>query len=282
MIDAHHHLWTYNAEDYPWIPTGSPLQADFGVADLEAAAKRSGVTGSVVVQARQTLAETDWLLRLAEEGDFIRGVVGWVPLADARVGRTLDHLLDRPLLRGVRHVVQDEADGFLDGDAFNRGIEQVTRTGLVYDLLIVERQLPEAIRFVDRHPNQRFVLDHFGKPAIDNTQPDRRSDWFDQIGQLAQRPNIWCKVSGLATEVRGPAGTHGRWTPVLLRPYWDRVLEVFSPSRLLFGSDWPVALFATDYHRWVDTVHGWTDELTVSEQTAIFEDNAIEAYGLGR
>ena len=280
MIDSHHHLWTYDAADYPWIPTGSPLHADYGVGDLEAVARPHGVTGSVVVQARQTLAETDWLLDLAESGDFIRGVVGWVPLTEPGVGRTLDHLLDRPLLRSVRHVVQDEADGFLDQPDFNRGLGEVTRVGLVYDILVVERQLAETIRFVDRHPDQRFVLDHFGKPVIDNSQPDRRGDWFDQIGQLAERPNVWCKVSGLATEVRDAGGLQGDWTPALLRPYWDRLLETFGPGRLLFGSDWPVALLATDYRRWVETVQQWTGGLSDDEREAIFETNATRVYQL--
>ena len=272
MIDAHHHLWSYDAADYPWMPPGV-LRRDYGPRDLREVAAPLGVTGSIAVQARQTLAETDWLLALAASDPFLQGVVGWVPLTDPRVGQVLDHLLDSPRLRGVRHVVQDEPDGFLLATDFNRGLAEVTRTGLVYDLLIFARQLDEAIAFVGRHPEQTFVLDHIAKPTIDPAGSD--DHWHDRIGRLAERDNVWCKVSGMATEV-----TATEWTDADLQPYWDRTLEVFGPERLMFGSDWPVSRLATEYDRWLSCVQQWAAALSESERSGLFGETAASVYRL--
>lgn len=277
MIDAHHHLWNYDAADYPWIPVGSPLHASFGPAELAAVTQPCGVTATVVVQARQTLDETDWLLSLADSHELVAAVVGWVPLAAGDVGETLDHLADRPRLRGIRHVVQDEPEGFLDGDAFNAGLREVTRTGLVYDLLIYGRQLEETIRFVDRHPEQRFVLDHIAKPTIRPGQFD--TDWERDFRELARRERVSCKFSGVATEVR--SGDEGAtWSVETVRPYWEVALEAFGPERLMYGSDWPVALLATEYARWNAVVRELSGSLSQSEREAVFRGTATRAYGL--
>ena len=273
ILDAHHHLWTYSEADYPWIPKGSPLHASFGPSELAAMARPHGVSGSIVVQARQSLDETDWLLEQVDASDIIEAAIGWAPLSEPDIGGTLDRLSTRHALRGIRHVVQDEPDGFLLADAFNRGIDQLTRVGLVYDILIYGRQLRETMTFVDRHPEQRFVLDHIAKPTIDPATFD--TEWADAIRELARRENVWCKVSGMATEVRGD-----EWSPDTLRPYWDTAVEAFTPQRLMFGSDWPVALLKTDYGRWVETAASFAAELSESEQAAFFRGNAEIAYGL--
>ena len=273
MIDAHHHLWTYDAERYPWIADGSPLHATFTPDDLEAVAKPHGVTGSVLVQAEQSAAGTDWLIATANSSDFIQVVIPWVPLHADDVGQTLDHLLDEPKVRGVRHVVQDEPVGFLLDETFNRGVRELTRVDLAYDILIYGRQLKETISFVDRHPQQRFVLDHIAKPTITAEAFDE--DWARSFRELAKRRNVDCKVSGMATEVRDDT-----WSVSTLRPYWETALEAFGVERLMFGSDWPVALLGTKYGRWVDTAKELAGELSAEEQEQFFRRTAQRAYRL--
>lgn len=272
-IDAHHHFWRYTPEDYGWI--GDDMRAirrDFLPKDLEGDLRTAGIEGVVTVQARQTLEETEWLLALARQSAFVRGVVGWVPLAASDAERHLDRLLGEPRLRGVRHVVQGEAEGFLAGDAFNRGVGLLLSRDLVYDVLIYERQLREAVAFVDRHPRQVFVLDHVAKPRI----RDRALEpWAQEIRRLAERPHVFCKVSGMVTEAHFVS-----WREEQLRPYWDVVLEAFGPRRLMFGSDWPVCLVACSYVRWHELVRGWAGSLSADEQGEIFGGTACRAYGL--
>lgn len=249
------------------------IRRDFLPADLAATLKPEHVDGVVSVQARQTVEETRWLLSLARENSFVKGVVGWVPLAEDAVGDLLDELLAEPRLKGVRHVVQGEPNPkFLEGAAFNAGVREVTSRGLVYDLLIFARQLPPAIDFVDRHPGQIFVLDHIAKPVVQGL-PD--SIWTRNLRDLAHRENVYCKFSGVVTEVPG-----WQWTPELLRPYFDVVMEAFGPSRLMFGSDWPVCLVATEYARWVDFVEKSAAPLSASERMRLLGGTAVEAYKL--
>ena len=277
-IDAHHHLWTYSDAEYPWMrdePGGDlkrPLRRDYGPAELAAVTGEVGVNGTVVVQARQSIEETDWLLSLSEEAELIRGVVGWAPLAADDVGDVLDRWAGRPALKGVRHVVQDEPDGFLDDAALNRGVAELHAKGLVYDVLIYPRQLAEATRFVDRHPETAFVLDHAAKPRIGESFD---AEWASLITKLAERPHVACKLSGLATEVR-----LADWDADLLRPYVDVLLDAFGPDRLLWGSDWPVALMATGYGRWLRTCEALLSGLSESEREAVFGGTARRAYSL--
>lgn len=274
VLDSHHHLWRYSTKEYGWISDEmSVIARDFTAADLRAVAEPAGVVGSVAVQARQTVEETDALLAAADDDGFVRGVVGWAPLADPAVGETLDRWADRPKLRGLRHVVQDEPDDdFLDGDEFNRGVAEVLRRDLTYDLLIFARQLPAALRFVDRHPEGRIVLDHIAKPSIAAGQIE---PWKAQITELAKRPNVTCKVSGVVTE----ADWSG-WTPEGIRPYLDAALDAFGPERLMYGSDWPVCLLATEYRRWFDVVADWASAFSDSEQRSFYAGAATAAYQL--
>ena len=273
MIDAHHHLWTYSAAEYPWIPEGSPLHGDHDAAELAALAKPLGVDGSVVVQARQSVEESRDLIARGEASDFIRAIVGWAPLSDDGVDDVLAELATEHKFRGVRHVCQSEPDGFMLDEAFTAGVQKCATHGLTYDLLIVGRQLAESIQLVDRCPDVTIVLDHIAKPTI--TAGNYDTDWDRDIRRLAERENVWCKVSGMATEV-----TDGTWTTDLLRPYWDAVVEAFGPERLMFGSDWPVCLLATEYGRWVETTRELASELSESERAAFFDGNARRAYGI--
>lgn len=248
------------------------IRRDFLPADLEQNLRPAGLSGCVAVQARQTLEETAWLLELAQRAPFIRGVVGWVPLAEAGVAKHLERFRADSRFKGVRHVVQGEPDGFLDGAAFNAGIQEVTRAGLTYDVLIFARQLPEAIRFIDRHPRQVFILDHIAKPKVVATVDP---EWRRLMREFARRENTFCKFSGVVTEVPGWS-----WTPELLRPYFDVALEAFGPKRLMFGSDWPVCLVATEYARWVEFVRSCAASLSADEQSWIFGQSARAAYAL--
>ncbi|WP_166825126.1 amidohydrolase family protein [Thalassoroseus pseudoceratinae] len=274
-IDSHHHFWHYDPQEYGWIgPDMGVLKRDFLPADLKTEMQANGIEGVVSVQARQTVEETDALLAFADDSEWIRGVVGWVPLAAPDVTDVLARFADRPRLKAVRHVVQDEPDDrFLLRDDFNRGIAALKPFGLVYDILIYAKQLPSTIEFVDRHPEQPFVLDHIAKPTIQMAEFDQT--WADLLRELAKRPNVSCKFSGVVTEVRDT-----EWTVETIRPYWDVALESFGPARLMYGSDWPVCLLRSEYDRWVNCVATLASEMSSDEQSNFWAGNAIRAYGL--
>ncbi len=273
-IDAHHHLWKYDAPQYPWISENMDvLQRDFLVHHLEGVLSESGIDGAVSVQARQTLAETRWLLELAHRHDSIRGVVGWVALTDPKVGHDLEHFATHPKLKSVRHVLHDEPDDlYILREDFNGGIKLLKDFGLRYDLLIFERHLPQTIQFVDRHPNQIFILDHIAKPQI---KEGVISPWRENITELARRENVFCKLSGLVTEANWQS-----WTEADLDPYLQIVLKAFGPDRVIFGSDWPVILLGSSYKRWVDIVQRAISHLSEYEQERIWGKTATEVYRL--
>lgn len=273
VIDSHHHFWNYDRVEFDWIDDSMrTIRRSFLPSDLRVEIQSAGVDGVISVQARQILEETDFLLQHAVENDFIKGVVGWVPLADSNISEVLDRYSDTNKLKAVRHVVQGEAEGFLDGKEFNNGIQALRTHDLVYDVLIFERQLEEAIRFVDRHPEQAFVLDHIAKPQIKN---DLLEPWQQNIRELAKRENVTCKLSGMVTEA-----DFENWTEKQLRPYLDTVLTAFGPERLMFGSDWPVCLVACAYKRWHDLIRDYISPLSECEQTAIMGGTATRAYKL--
>jgi len=274
-IDSHHHLWRYVPADYPWISDRMPvLKRDYLPADLDVNLAAAGVDATIAVQASQTVDETRWLLDLARQHPAIRGVVGWVPLIDPRVEETLAPLAHDPHLRGVRHILHDEGDDeYALREDFNRGIARLRRLHLVYDVLIFARHLPVAIRFVDRHPDQSFVVDHIAKPAIAADRFD--VDWSRGLRELAKRPHVTCKLSGVVTEVRDAT-----WTRDLIAPYVDTALEAFGPDRLMFGTDWPVCLLRASYAEWVHTVAALIDRLSQTEQEDIWSGTAKRVYGL--
>lgn len=273
-IDAHHHLWRYSADEYGWIDeTMIALQRDFLPSDLTTEMRAAGVDGAIAVQARQTLEETRWLLEMAEKNDVISGVVGWAPIASERFAASLEEFRDRSKLKGLRHVVQAEPDDYyLLREDFNRGISGLLETGLVYEVLIYERHLPQAIEFVDRHPNQAFVLDHIAKPRI---RDGVLEPWAARMRELAKRENVSCKVSGLVTE----ADWKG-WTLEGIRPYLDVVAEEFGPQRMVVGSDWPVCLVASGYARWFGVLEEYFAGFSTQDREAVFGGNAVRVYGL--
>jgi len=274
-IDSHHHFWHYSPAEYAWIDEAKKtLQRDFLPHDLKHEIDASGIDGVISVQARQSLEETHSLLDFAQSNPWIRGVVGWVPLRDADVATVLQSLSERPLLKGVRHVVQDEPDDrFMRRDDFVRGIAALKPFDLVYDLLIYPQQLPAAIELVDQFPHQTFVLDHIAKPRIEPGKIDEA--WREGFTKLAERPHVYCKFSGVITEVRG-----AEWTLDMIRPYWSIALEAFGPARLMFGTDWPVCTLRGNYAQWTSTVAQLAQELSPADQQRFWGDTAAAAYGL--
>jgi L-fuconolactonase len=274
IIDSHQHFWNYNREEFDWINNDmTSIRRSFLPKDLKATLSGTGVEWVVSVQTRQSLEETDWLLQLASENEFIKGVVGWVPLSDKNISEILSRFKNNNLLKGVRHVIQGEPDPqFILKKNFNTGISQLKNYGLVYDILIFGRQLPNTIRFVDQHPDQPFVLDHIAKPEI---RLNEIKVWGKDIKELARRENVSCKLSGMVTEANFTT-----WSEDQLKPYFDVVLEAFGPGRLLFGSDWPVCLVATSYKSWLKLVKKWISKLSNLEQEQILGRNARLIYNL--
>jgi L-fuconolactonase len=273
-VDSHQHFWRYDPAEYDWIDESlAAIRRDFLPAELAREIGPAGVDAVVSVQARQTLEETRWLLELAAANDFVAGVVGWVPLVAPSVEDALARLAENPRLCGVRHVLQGEADpGYAVRADFNRGIAALKDLGLAYDVLVHEGQLPAATALVDRHPDQVFVVDHVAKPRIREAV---LSPWRERMRDLARRPNVYCKLSGMVTEA-DPVG----WTLRALRPYADVVIEAFGPARVMFGSDWPVCLAACSYSGWLATVRDMCAGLSEAEREDVLGGTARRAYRL--
>jgi len=270
-IDSHQHFWRYSKADYGWIDdTMAALRRDFLPGDLRPLLDAARIDGCIAVQAPQTLAETRFLLDLAEKHAWILGVVGWVELQSPTVDAQLRSFATNPRLVGVRHIAQAEGDRFLTAPDFLRGIAALAAYDLSYDVLIYPRQLPAAIELVARFPQQTFVLDHAAKPDL---RSGDLAAWRQHMKVLGQAPNLFCKLSGLATEA--PWRT---WTLDTVRPAVDFVLEQFGEQRVLFGSDWPVCHCATTYARWVDSVEALLARTSPACAAAVFGGTALAAY----
>lgn len=271
-IDAHQHFWEYSSAEYEWIDGSmAVLKRDFLPGDLAPLLEANGLSGSIAVQARQSLEETRWLLELARENEFIRGVVGWVDLSSAEVVEQLQAFAGNRKLVGVRHVVQAEPDDeYMLRPEFRSGIAQLAEFGLVYDLLLYPRHVPVAVQLVREFPDQPFVLDHIAKPPI---AAGTLEPWARDIRTLAELPNVACKLSGMVTEARWSS-----WTQEDFRPYLDVVLDCFGPSRLMIGSDWPVCTVSADYAATVGIVLEFIAQLTNSERDAVLGGTCAEVY----
>lgn len=273
-LDAHQHFWVYREEEYGWMDeTCEPIKRDFLPEDLEPLLSGLGFDGSVVVQARQTLEETEWLLDLADRYDSIKGVVGWVDLCSDQVEEQLEKYAIHPKFKGVRHVVHDEPDdGFVLRESFQRGISKLQKYGLTYDLLLFPRHLKPAIELVKKFPEQPFVLDHIAKPFIAKGIVD---GWKEDIYELASHPNVYCKLSGMVTEAR-----LGAWKQEDFKPYLDVVFDAFGTERLMIGSDWPVCLISGDYPSVMGIVIDYMKALTEDEREAVLGGNCARFYGI--
>jgi L-fuconolactonase len=275
-VDAHQHFWQYNPTEYGWIgPEMEILKKDCLPADLAPLLQAAGIRGTVAVQARQTLAETERLLELADRFPFIKGVVGWVDLRGPELRSQLERFCTHPKFRGVRHVVQDEPDDqFMLRQEFVNGIKLLAQFDLTYDILIFPKHLAAACELVRNFPHQPFVLDHIAKPFI---KDGKIAPWDVDIRRLATFPNVFCKVSGMVTEADWQ-----QWQPADFRPYLDVVFEAFGPRRIMFGSDWPVCTLAGTYAQVVKLISDYTGRLSETEQADVWGETAVRFYGLNR
>jgi L-fuconolactonase len=274
-IDAHQHFWRYSPQTHGWIDDNmAVLKRDFLPEHLAPLLHERTYDGCVAVQAEQAVSETRWLLSLADQNPFIKGVVGWVDLRAPDVATVLAELARHPRFRGVRHIVQGEPDDrFMLGPEFQRGIAALAPFGLTYDILIYPRQLPAAIELVKRFPQQPFVLDHIAKPDM---KAGTREPWGTQIKQLAAaHPGLTCKLSGLVTEADWAS-----WKLSDIHPFLDVVLEAFGTERLMIGSDWPVCTLAADYHRAMGLVEEYLARVPPAAREAILGGTAAAFYGL--
>lgn len=273
-IDAHQHFWIYDPQEYAWIDDSmQSLRRNFLPADLSDELRDNQFSGSVAVQARQTLQETQWLLELAEQFPSILGVVGWADLRSRDIRPQLAELSRNPKLVGIRHIVQSEPDDqFLLQPKFQRGIAALEEFDFAYDILIYTKHLPVAVEFVQRFPRQRFVLDHLAKPHIKDGEI---RGWAEHIRRLAEFPHVFCKLSGLITEADWQ-----NWTPEQITPYLDVAFESFGPQRVMMGSDWPVCLVAGSYRRATQLVKIYVRERFPQAQEDVLGGNAERFYKL--
>ncbi len=268
-LDSHQHFWHYSPTEHTWMTDQmQALKQDFLPYDLKPLLDAIQFDGSIAVQARQTLEETRWLLELAEQYPFIKGVVGWVDLRSDRLTEQLQRFAQHPKLVGVRHVVHDEPDDdFMLRPDFRRGIAQLLDFNLTYDLLLFPKHLKVAAQLVQEFPQQPFVLDHIAKPKI---AEQLLSPWKEDLHQLATFPNVFCKLSGMVTETNWK-----QWRPVDFHPYLDVVFEAFGASRLMIGSDWPVCTVSAEYAPMMKIV---MDYVPKESQNAILGDNCARFY----
>lgn len=274
IIDAHHHLWQFNEKDYGWMDDSmGVLKRDYLPEDLEAEIKKVGVTGTVVVQARQIPEETEWLLELSEKHPFIKGVVGWVDLRSPDLEDQLERYTKQSKLLGVRHLIHDEADDdFMLRPSFVSGIEKLSDYNLTYDLLLFPKHLTRAIELVSMFPDQRFVLDHISKPFI---KAGMMQPWKEDMQTLAAMPNVWCKISGMVTEA-----DLGKWKYEDFIPYMEVVCEAFGTDRVMLGSDWPVCRLAGEYGQVMGIPFRYFEKLDSEIIEMIFYKNAVNCYQL--
>ncbi|UOY04910.1 amidohydrolase family protein [Muricauda sp. SCSIO 64092] len=274
IIDTHQHFWKYDPVRDTWIDgTMGVLQRDFLPKDLEPILEKNKISGCIAVQADQSEEETRFLLDMAKENDFIKGIVGWVDLTANNLMNKLSHFVNNPLLKGIRHVVQAEPKGFMLREDFKRGISQLKNFGLTYDILIYPNQLREAFELVKSNPDQSFVINHLAKPNI------KEGHWYDtwnkNITEMASLPNAYCKLSGMVTEANW-----NHWSVYDFKPYIETVLNVFGTDRIMFGSDWPVCLLSGSYEEVLSLVEYYLQLFSKNEKKKVMGENAIEIYNL--
>jgi L-fuconolactonase len=273
-IDAHHHFWDVSRYNYKWMtPELSGLPRRAGPEQLQPILTQFGFDRSILVQTLSLAEETRWFLELAAKHSFIASVVGWADLASPSIGDILDVLAQSPKLVGLRHQVHDEPDvNWLLGKNVQRGLRELSKRKLTFDLLLRPPHLAPALQIAQTFPELSLVVDHIAKPSIAKKGWD---DWAGGIAALGQCPNVWCKLSGMITEA-----DWAHWKAGDLQPYVNYILESFGPERVLFGSDWPVCLLAGSYEQVVDALAQNLASLTHEERNKIFGSNAVEFYGL--
>lgn len=273
-IDAHQHFWDLNRFPYPWMPAApSPLRRNFLPEDLRPILERNSFDGSIAVQATTSFEEAPWLLQLAETHSMVLGVVAWVDLTDPQLGSTLDQLQAHPKFKGVRHPVHDESDDrwLLRPDVL-RGLKELARRKIPYDLLLRPQHLPVVMQLMDRVPSLDMVVDHIAKPPIAKAQTN---DWAQDMERLARGSHIHVKLSGMITEAEWNS-----WTSDELKPYVEHVWKLFGPERCMFGSDWPVCLSAGTWKQVLAAVTQALGPVPQAERNKAMGETAARFYKL--
>lgn len=272
IVDSHQHFWQVGRFDYPWMtPEVQVLCRDYLPLMLAPVLKQNAVEKTILVQASNSLEETRWLLKLADQNSFVAGVVGWLDLTADGFAEQLDEFAPHPKFKGVRHLVENEPeDDWLMQPKVRANLRMLARRGVAYDLLVHPRHLKYAVMVADSCPELRLVVDHMAKPSIARGEID---DWSRGLGEIASRPNVWCKLSGLVTEADWTS-----WRVEDLKPYVERALEVFGPERMMFGSDWPVCLLAASYDQVIEACEKVLAGLDEKDRDLIFSRNALEVY----
>lgn len=271
-IDAHQHFWHYDPVEYGWINDSmAAIKKDFLPEDLEPVLKANEFEGTVLVQAHQSEVETAFLLKLAEESSFVKAVVGWVDLSSDNVEERLEFFSRNSYFKGIRHTVWDERGEFMTDENFQKGLLKLADFDLSYDLLVFDYQLPGAIEMTSKFPEQRFVLDHMGKPQILPEGPSE--EWAQNIRKLAENKNVSCKLSGLVTETE-----NFNWKKDDFTPFLGVAVEAFGIDRIMFGSDWPVCLSVASYEEVLEIQQNYFRGFSEEEKQKIFGKNAAEFY----
>ena len=275
IIDSHQHFWQVGRFDYPWMTSDlGVLYRDYLPDDLAPIFTSNGVEKTVLVQASNSVAESRWLLDLADENSFIAGVVGWVDLMSSDVDAQVNELSARPKFKGVRHLVESEPqDDWLVQPAVSSGLKRLAKYGLSYDLLVHTRHLKYVPQVAESSPDLALVIDHLAKPPIAKNE---FKEWSEALKPLASYPNIHCKMSGLVTEANWTS-----WQTNDLHPYVEFALESFGVDRLMFGSDYPVCLLAASYDRVLESFQEILKSLSAADREKIFAKNAANFYRLG-
>jgi L-fuconolactonase len=274
IIDAHQHFWQYNPLQQSWINEEmSLIKRDFFPDELKEIYAANQVEGCVAVQADQSIQETSFLLELASQYSFIKGIVGWIDPASKNFRAEIETFTKNPALKGFRNIIQGEPDEiYFTNKAFNEGFSYLQNFHFTYDVLIYHDQLPAAIKFTERYPDQKFILDHCAKPDI---RGQSIKNWKRDIRIISGNPNMYCKLSGLVTE-----GDWKNWTYQEISPYLEIVAEYFGTGRICFGSDWPVCLLAGKYEMILDIIKKFTLQVNEKEREKTFSGNAIYFYQL--
>jgi L-fuconolactonase len=272
-IDSHQHFWKYDPVQHSWVDDDmAVIRKDFSPADLHPVLQQNNIDGCIAVQADQREAETDYLLSLQKENDFIKSIVGWVDLRAENIRERLAHYKQFKAIKGFRHILQGEDPSFMLQPDFVRGIAALKEFGFTYDLLIFPQHLFAANELVKQFPGQKFVIDHIAKPYI---KAGLIEDWKNDIEKIAVYDNVYCKVSGMVTEA-----DHKLWKKEDITPYLDVVTKAFGTKRIMYGSDWPVCLVAASYDQMINIVKGYFASFTVAEQEDVFGNNAAAFYNL--
>jgi L-fuconolactonase len=273
-IDSHQHFWKYDLQRHSWINDDMKvIQRDFMPTDLEPILKNHQFDGCISVQVDQNEEENTFLLKLAEENDFIKGVVGWVDLQAPNVYERLEYYSEFKKLKGFRHIVQGESDiEFMLRPKFKHGIAELSTNNFTYDILIYHYQLEQAIHFVKLFPDQKFVIDHIAKPDIKSGE---YAEWQINMKKISLHQNVYCKVSGMVTEA-----DWFDWKESDFKIYLDTIVKAFGTDRIMYGSDFPVCLLAATYEQQLNIVKEYFSSFSNTEKKKIMGENSVKFYGL--